>query len=79
MKRKVVFTRERASATYRVEVFTNDAPIERQDGRSYEWCVLAEHLEQIKGSDITWMHRGVEPTLSIAALRGCVTYTRARA
>ena len=72
MNRKIVFTRERESATYRIEVSELGAPIESKDGRSYEWCLLAEHIEQVKGSHITWQHRGVEPELSEAALRGCV-------
>lgn len=76
MKRKIVFTREHERETYRLEVFESGAPIDRKDGRSYEWCVCVEHFEQMRASDITWIHRGVQPTLSLAALRGCVTYTR---
>lgn len=76
MNRKVIFTREREAATYGLEVFENEVSIERKDGRSYEWCVCVEHFEQMRASDITWVHRGIQPTLSIAALRGCVTYTR---
>jgi hypothetical protein len=79
MKRRVIFTREHERETYRIEIFQNDAPIEQKDGRSYEFCLLAEHREQIAGSDITWNHRGVQPELSEAALRGCVSYTRRRA
>lgn len=80
MKRRVIFTRERESATYRIEVFdANGAAVEPQPGRSYEFCLLAEHFEQIAASDITWIHRGVEPKLSLDALRGCVTYSRRRA
>jgi Fic family protein len=80
MNRQVIFTRERESATYRVEVFdANGSAVVRKDGRSYEFCLLAEHIERLAGNAIDWNHRGVEPELSEAALRGCVTYTGARA
>lgn len=78
MKRKVIITREHESATYRIEVFENDAPILRQDGRSYEFCLLAEHIEHEANSDVTWNHRGVEPKLDEDALRRGIAAEAAR-
>lgn len=80
LNRIIVFTREHERETYTMESFAGAVRpglrMKLETGRSYEWCVCVEHFEQMRGADISWTHRGVQPTLSIAALRGCVTYTR---